>query len=192
MRTIGQVAWGMAAGLLLAGCGGGGASGDGAGSGAPAATAAAAPAVVASTEAAARKAVDSELSKSQQKRLDEALAKARSGQAPTHDCTMLAGVIAGTAKHRTPKPAEVRAFETCYVDATVEYIRARLAKAGDDTGREEACVGAVGHLTALSMSLGGAAADVGLDRADLDSRIIERVAAVGGDHCTAVAAALGR
>jgi hypothetical protein len=172
----GLIAAVMTSAMLLSACGG--AQDGNAGSSVPAAA----------SETRAAAAARAGLAERHQKRLDEAMANARAGKSPMSDCTMVTGSLAGRppAPGSAPNPANVAAYQACYVDASVAYIRAKASEAtaaraaGEDSN---ACSAAHSHITVLEMSLGQYAVNVGLDRGTLRRQIAEQLGRGILDQC---------
>lgn len=112
-----------------------------------------------------------------QKGLTRAFAAADAGNSPTMACTSVIGIAAGnpTSDGATPNPDAVRAFELCYVDASARYIDALLARIADGEAKDDLCARIASYGLISRTSLGSFAANVQLDVAALDRRLLERV-----------------
>lgn len=114
------------------------------------------------------------------RKLARAFENADAGRSPTMACT---GVIASAAGNPlasgvSPDPDNVRAFELCYVDASVRYIEALLAQITATKSSEEnadICAKIASYALISRTSLGSFAANIHLDVATLDARIATRL-----------------
>jgi hypothetical protein len=126
-----------------------------------------------------------------QRRLERALRTADAGdKSPTLACTGLVAMVAGQARPAdvAAAPEDVQAFERCYVEVGVRYIRALLAKI--DAGasaeeRDEICARVASFAIVTRASLGPFAQNLHLQRADLDRRLHDAVQADVGRDCPA-------
>lgn len=153
------------------------------------------PAASGSPSSSAPVGAEATLPERHRRNLARAFENADAGRSPTMACT---SVIASAAGHElpdgaSPSPESVRAFELCYVDASVRYIVALLARitpASAEDERNDTCARIASYALITRSSLGSFAGNVRLDVATLDGRIAERVDAGMTAKCPDQKAAL--
>lgn len=105
-------------------------------------------------------------------RLQTAWDLAGRGENPTHACSVVVGFAVGRSGNSADaRPEAARAFQACYVDIAARYLDVRLG----NSGGPEACGQLLGYTTIARMSLGGFAGEIGLDRAELDRQLADRI-----------------
>ncbi|MBX3724564.1 MAG: hypothetical protein KF823_01425 [Xanthomonadales bacterium] len=113
-------------------------------------------------------------------RLQAAWDSAGRGENPTHGCSVVVGLAVGRAGSAPAARSDAaQAFQVCYVDVSARYVEARLAASPG----EESCANLAGHIMIARMSLGGFAGEVGLDRAQLDRQLADRIGARIRQNC---------
>lgn len=127
--------------------------------------------------------------------LTRAFDTASEGRSPTMACASVIAMAAGNpvADGATPDADGVRAFELCYIDVAARYIETLLAQITPATtgdAKNDICARIASYAVIARTSLGSFADNVHLKTADLDTRLMQRVAPGVRSHCPAQIAAI--
>lgn len=114
-------------------------------------------------------------------RLTEAWQSAGRGENPIQACAIVTGLAVGRSHQAGggQNSDAARAFEVCYVDIPARYIETRVSGGNAD----QVCSTIATFLVTARMSLGGFAADLGIDRANLDAKVNQRIGDVVRRNC---------